>query len=78
MTSRCISKYAALNRGGELADARATNLPISIGLADEQGTPHEGKLVFMDNALDAQTGTIRATRCSITRSVVSRRACSLA
>ncbi len=36
------------------------NLPISIGLADEQGTPHEGKLVFLDNALDVQTGTIRA------------------
>jgi RND family efflux transporter MFP subunit len=53
-------KYAALTRSGQLADARAANAPIWIGLADEQGTPHEGKMVFMDNALDAQTGTIRA------------------
>jgi len=53
-------KYAALTRSGELADARESHLPIWIGLADEQGTPHEGKMVFVDNALDAQTGTIRA------------------
>src|SRR5262245_37413542 len=31
-----------------------------MGLADEKGTPHEGKMVFVDNALDAATGTIRA------------------
>lgn len=53
-------KYAALNRSGDLANARDSHLPIWIGLADEQGTPHEGKMVFVDNALDAQTGTIRA------------------
>ena len=53
-------KYAAMTRSGELANTRDSNLPIWIGLADEQGTPHEGKMVFMDNALDAQTGTIRA------------------
>ena len=54
-------KYAALARAGTLANARDSQLPVWIGLADEQGgTPHEGKLVFMDNALDVQTGTIRA------------------
>ena len=53
-------KYAALNRSGDLANARDSHLPIWIGLADETGTPHEGKMVFIDNALDAQTGTIRA------------------
>jgi len=53
-------KYAAMTRSGELANARVSNLPIWVGLADEQGTPHEGKMVFVDNALDAQTGTIRA------------------
>jgi RND family efflux transporter MFP subunit len=53
-------KYAALTRSGELANARESHLPIWIGLADEQGTPHEGKMVFVDNALDVQTGTIRA------------------
>jgi len=53
-------KYAALTRAGTLANARESHLPIWVGLADEQGTPHEGKMVFVDNALDAQTGTIRA------------------
>ncbi|MEJ1960635.1 MAG: efflux RND transporter periplasmic adaptor subunit [Gammaproteobacteria bacterium] len=52
-------RYAALTRSGELANARESHRPIWIGLADEQGTPHEGQMVFVDNALDAQTGTIR-------------------
>ncbi len=33
---------------------------VYVGLADEQGYPHEGHLVFMDNSLDATTGTIYA------------------
>jgi RND family efflux transporter MFP subunit len=33
---------------------------VYVGLADEQGYPHEGHLVFMDNSLDAATGTIYA------------------
>ena len=53
-------KYAALTRSGERDNARSSNLPVWIGLADEKGTPHEGQMVFLDNALDAQTGTIRA------------------
>jgi RND family efflux transporter MFP subunit len=52
-------KYAALTRSGELANARESQLPVWVGLADEQDTPHEGKMVFVDNALDVQTGTIR-------------------
>jgi RND family efflux transporter MFP subunit len=53
-------KYAALTRAGERANSRNSHLPVWIGLADEKGTPHEGQMVFLDNALDAQTGTIRA------------------
>lgn len=33
---------------------------VYVGLADENGYPHAGHLVFMDNSLDAQTGTIYA------------------
>ena len=32
---------------------------VRVGLADEQGFPHEARLQFMDNQLDAGTGTIR-------------------
>jgi RND family efflux transporter MFP subunit len=34
--------------------------PVYVGLEDEQGYPHRGRLVFLDNSLDAGTGTIRA------------------
>jgi multidrug efflux system membrane fusion protein len=56
---RVFLKYAALTRQGDLADARASESPVWVGLADETDTPHEGKLVFVDNALDPETGTIR-------------------
>jgi len=52
-------KYAALARKGEVTNSRDSTGPVWIGLADESGTPHEGKMVFIDNALDPQTGTIR-------------------
>ncbi|MGH8142553.1 MAG: efflux RND transporter periplasmic adaptor subunit [Steroidobacteraceae bacterium] len=34
--------------------------PVYVGLEDESGYPHVGRLVFIDNALDPDTGTIRA------------------
>jgi multidrug efflux system membrane fusion protein len=53
-------KYAALTRKGDITNARDATTPVWVGLADESDTPHEGKMVFIDNALDPQTGTIRA------------------
>jgi multidrug efflux system membrane fusion protein len=32
---------------------------VRVGLANESGYPHEGKLEFVDNQLDAQTGGVR-------------------
>jgi multidrug efflux system membrane fusion protein len=32
---------------------------VKVGLANEEGFPHEGKLEFVDNQLDAQTGSVR-------------------
>lgn len=34
-------------------------IPIRIGLIDEKGFPHEGKLDFVDNQISGETGTIR-------------------
>lgn len=42
--------------GGQTADGS----PVRIGLADEQGFPHQGVLDFIDNQLDPASGTIRA------------------
>src|SRR6185369_12993138 len=38
------------------ADAR----PVRVGLANEAGYPHAGAVNFVDNQVDAHTGTIRA------------------
>jgi RND family efflux transporter MFP subunit len=43
-------KYGAADRGH--------SSPVFIGLMTEDGYPHAGKLVFVDNALDGQSGTI--------------------
>ena len=32
---------------------------VKVGLANEAGFPHEGKLEFVDNQLDAKTGSVR-------------------
>jgi multidrug efflux system membrane fusion protein len=35
-----------------------TGYPVRVGLAGEQGYPHEGRVDFVDNAVDSGTGTI--------------------
>ena len=51
-------RYAAAKR----AEHRAANdaAGVYIGLADESGYPHPAALDFIDNQVDAATGTIRA------------------
>jgi multidrug efflux system membrane fusion protein len=39
--------------------SNATSREVAVGLADETGYPHAGKVDFVDNRLDAATGTIR-------------------
>jgi multidrug efflux system membrane fusion protein len=43
-------------KGGE---ADATH-PVFVGLANEEGYPHQGAIAFVDNEIDATTGTVRA------------------
>jgi multidrug efflux system membrane fusion protein len=49
-------------RSADLAqrEARAPALPVFVGLSHEEGFPHEGRLDFVDNQVDATTGTIRS------------------
>ena len=53
-------KYAAMDRTGERKSSRNAPNPVWVGLADETGFPHQGVMVFVNNELDAATGTIRA------------------
>lgn len=39
--------------------ARGKGLSVTVGLANEEGTPHAAELAFMDNQLDPATGTLR-------------------
>lgn len=57
---RMYLKYQEMARAGERGSSRDTRNPVRVGLADEKGFPHEGAMVFVDNALDPGTGTIRA------------------
>jgi len=47
--------YQAMARQGQQRHA----LPVEIALAGEQGYPHRGNVDFLDNQLNASTGTIR-------------------
>src|SRR5215210_6265028 len=50
---------------------RTARLPVHLGLANETGYPHEGRLDFVDNQVDPNTGTIR------TRAVFSNKSRAL-
>jgi multidrug efflux system membrane fusion protein len=39
--------------------SHAEQAPVAIGLVDETGFPHEGKVDFIDNRIDSATGTVR-------------------
>ncbi len=44
-----VSKHAHAGRA----------VAVNVGLAGEEGFPHEGKLEFVDNQLDSRTGSVR-------------------
>lgn len=51
--------YLRLTRAARIAGG-SEGLVVRVGLADEQGYPHQGQLDFIDNQVDPRTGTIRA------------------
>lgn len=53
-------RYSQMARTGERPSSRDAPSPVRVGLANEEGFPHEGKVDFVDNQLNPQTGTIRA------------------
>ena len=55
-----LLKYQRAAMAGQRPSSRNTPNPLDIQLADESGYPHRGHMVFVDNAVDPQSGTIRA------------------
>jgi RND family efflux transporter MFP subunit len=52
-------RYQRLNREGQRQSSRGAANPVRIQLADETGWPHAGKMNFVDNEVNARSGTIR-------------------
>ena len=53
-------RYQELSRSGARQSSRDYANPVRVGLANEEGFPHEGRMDFVDNQLNVRTGTIRA------------------
>ena len=56
---RSILKYQQLAREGKQESLRDGRAPCELELANESGFPHKGVLDFVDNRVDATTGTLR-------------------
>jgi RND family efflux transporter MFP subunit len=56
---RTLLRIRRLVREGKVDSARSTKVEIQVGLADEEGFSHTGVIDFIDNKVDAATGTLR-------------------
>src|SRR6516164_9447048 len=59
-----VDEYTALRvrqlaREGKSDSPRDSGYPVSLGLANEAGHPHQGTINFVDNQVNPKTGTIR-------------------
>jgi RND family efflux transporter MFP subunit len=52
-----VLRARQLTREGKAASARETEVPVSLALANEEGFPHRGTINFVDNQINAKTGT---------------------
>jgi RND family efflux transporter MFP subunit len=60
-------RYSGRAAGAGTRGWRDARFPVYLGLANETGFPHEGRLDFVDNRIDPASGTIR------TRAIFSNR-----
>jgi RND family efflux transporter MFP subunit len=60
---RTFLRVQQMIESGKIPWSRGEGLPVSMALAGEKGFPHEGRIYFADNRVDADTGTwrLRAT-----------------
>ncbi|MGQ0800285.1 MAG: efflux RND transporter periplasmic adaptor subunit [Pseudomarimonas sp.] len=53
-------RYQGMIRRGEWESPREHSTAVEVGLSSDEGYPYKGEIVFIDNALNPATGTIRA------------------
>ena len=56
---RSVQQVRKLIREGKAKSARDVRIPVWLGLATEEGYPHEGTIDFVDNQVNPKTGTLR-------------------
>jgi len=56
---RTMLKIRRLIAEGKMKSRVETEVPVLVGLSDEQGFPHAGHINFSENKLDPSTGTLR-------------------
>lgn len=55
---RAVLAYQKLTAEGKVKSARDSRVPVSVALAGETGFPHRGDIDFIDNQINAATGTL--------------------
>ena len=56
---RTVLRVRQLIREGKVKSAREVAWPVFLGLANEDGYPHEGTINFVDNQVNPKVGTLR-------------------
>jgi RND family efflux transporter MFP subunit len=54
-----VLRVRKLIREGKATSARENPVPVTMGLANDEGFPHHGVINFVDNQIAPRTGTIR-------------------
>ncbi len=54
-----VLRVRRLIREGKAKSARDGEVPVWLGLANEEGYPHRGTINFVDNQVNPRTGTLR-------------------
>ncbi len=52
--------FKKMVREGKRADYRTEAMPLELGMGDERGFPHQGRVDYADPGIDPGTGTIRS------------------
>jgi RND family efflux transporter MFP subunit len=56
---RTVQRVRQLSREGKMKSDSETEIPVSLGLATDEGFPHQGTIDFVDNQVNPKTGTLR-------------------
>src|SRR5262249_29489472 len=59
MDERTVLRVRQLIREGKARSTRETEWPVWVGRAHQDGLPHRGTIKFVDNQVNAKTGTLR-------------------